>query len=194
MLAFFIVVVSLSFFAFFIWYEHKKDLKHEQEIFNFIYKNPPKPFSVSEYYDRIEKESIKIMSSKGSKDDYKITLWIGLDGLQLNEDGSTEWIKRGETEKPVHEFQQSSSYISGTQNVSPTCIQNDIQNACQSQIDSLQAQNQALRFQPIQNSQTQNMINAMQNCVQPPYLQFYPSFYYPTPLTSYCCNSTQLYW
>lgn len=49
--------------------------------------------SLYEYLDRIEKASLEIQETKQPVS-HVITLWWGLDGLQLNEDGSTEWISR----------------------------------------------------------------------------------------------------
>lgn len=50
-------------------------------------------FSVSEYFDRIEKASIEILEEIKPVD-HTIVLWWGLDGLRLNEDGTLEWTSR----------------------------------------------------------------------------------------------------
>lgn len=50
-------------------------------------------FSVSEYLSRIEQAALDILESM-KPIDKTITLWWGLDGLRLNEDGTTEWVSR----------------------------------------------------------------------------------------------------
>lgn len=51
-------------------------------------------FSVSEYLDRVEREALKLCEESEKQEPLKIVLWWGLDGLQLNDDGSLEWIRR----------------------------------------------------------------------------------------------------
>jgi len=48
-------------------------------------------FVVSEYLARIEKENLEILESREPVEQIVI-LWWGLDGLRLNEDGTTEQI------------------------------------------------------------------------------------------------------
>lgn len=58
-------------------------------------------FSVSEYISRIEQTALDILESM-KPIDKTITLWWGLDGLRLNEDGTTEWVSRKKkTVEPV---------------------------------------------------------------------------------------------
>lgn len=52
------------------------------------------PFSISDYLSRRERTILDLMEQREKEEPYVITLWLGLDGLQLNEDGSTEWIRR----------------------------------------------------------------------------------------------------
>lgn len=42
----------------------------------------------------IEKEILKIEEEKELREPYIITLWLGFDGLRINEDGSYEWTDR----------------------------------------------------------------------------------------------------
>lgn len=52
------------------------------------------PFVVSEYLARIERVALDIEQEKREKAPTVIVLWLLLDGLQINADGSFEWIKR----------------------------------------------------------------------------------------------------
>lgn len=53
-----------------------------------------KPFSLSSYFDRIEKLNISLLEESENRETEPITLWLGNDGLRLNEDGTTEWIRQ----------------------------------------------------------------------------------------------------
>lgn len=52
------------------------------------------PFAVSEYLARIERVALDIERKKREKAPTVIVLWLLLDGLQINVDGSFGWIKR----------------------------------------------------------------------------------------------------
>lgn len=52
------------------------------------------PFVASEYLARIERVALDIEREKREKAPTIIVLWLLLDGLQINADGSFEWIKR----------------------------------------------------------------------------------------------------
>lgn len=169
------------------------DSKHNQEILNSITKTIKqnyKPFSVSEYYDRIEKVSLDIASQNKKNEDYKLTLWILSDGLQLNEDGTTQWIKceQEEENKPGQDFslQNSLQNIQNAYTFYPNC-QNTL-NSIQSQINCLQSQNQYSFLQQQMQLQTQNMINPIYSS----YL-FYRPFCAQSTLTQCCCNSCPQY-
>lgn len=62
----------------------------------------PTPFVLSEYYERMEKVSLEIQEEQEKQEKYHITLWWGLDGLQLYDDGTTRWISRRKQE-PVNQ-------------------------------------------------------------------------------------------
>lgn len=53
-------------------------------------------FSVSQYLERIEQDNIQILQEREQKPQYHLILWIGLDGLQMNDDKTFEWIRRKE--------------------------------------------------------------------------------------------------
>jgi len=135
-------------------------------------------FSVSDYYERMERASIEVQREKAQQKAYKLTLWAGLDGLQMNEDGSTQWIKRGETKQPKSPLLQELQNVAFSAPTAPT------QNLCniQNQILSLQAQNQALALSQFQAMQNQNTISA----IHPYYTATIPA-YYP-PISQCCCS------
>lgn len=69
-----------------------------------------RPFVVSEYLSRIEKEYIKIIEERKKNEPYKIVLWIGIDGLKLNEDGTSEWIKKGQKDNITYRKTSPGTY------------------------------------------------------------------------------------
>lgn len=106
-------------------------------------------FCVSAYMERMERETIKILNTKESNDK-TITLWWGLDGLRLNEDGSIEWIsRRKQKEVSQSAFYQpfgniaSQAYTAGA----------DSLRAWQERLVSLQTENIALQIQAAQQAQ-----------------------------------------
>lgn len=110
-------------------------------------------FSVSKYMGRIEKYGIEIMSERQKETNYQIILWIGIDGLRLNDDGTTEWIRREkETEKPI-----SISY-SQCQSMNWNAMQLPYSECQQSTINQLEAQNHMLQMQIQMNIQSANAI------------------------------------
>lgn len=56
-------------------------------------------FSPAKYLERMEQAGLEILRERENEPVYYITLWLGLDGLRLNEDGSYDWIRREEDEK-----------------------------------------------------------------------------------------------
>lgn len=56
-------------------------------------------FSIPEYFDRIEKEHIKLLQEREQNPVSKvIELWWGMDGIRLLEDGTTEWVRKDATQ------------------------------------------------------------------------------------------------
>lgn len=120
-------------------------------------------FSVSEYLSRIERAHLDIL--EGLKPVSKaITLWLGLDGLQLNEDGTTKWVSR--KREPVETV-----FCQTCQSVRP--IQTGLQQAGWAGQTQM-AQNAVLQMQLLQNMQIANTLQ--QCCVQ--YPPQYPPYYY----------------
>ena len=139
------------------------------------------PFSVSEYYKRLEKYSLSLQSEKESRNLYLITLWWGFDGLRLNEDGTTTWINRKPKLIPEPDYyaQQNMNRILPTPSYQIGC-----------QVQSLQSQ----IFQQQQTIQMQNMINQLNPSIYPAYIsqptigQLNPLY---NPLSWTCCGSMQ---
>lgn len=135
-------------------------------------------FSVSEYLSRIERAYLDILG--GLEPISKaITLWLGLDGLRLNEDGTMEWVSR--KRKPAETV-----FYQTCQSIRP--IQAGLQQArWADQTQSTRAQMEAMRNQcqilQMQSWQSMQMANALQQCcVQYPVQ--YPPYYYGG-----CCGS-----
>lgn len=138
-------------------------------------------FFVLEYLERTEKLSAEIIRNREKQTDYSLTLWAGIDGLSLNEDGTMEWIRHEEDEEP----KPSSVYYSPTQHLDFSMVQSWhsgtqelCSSACQApynQIQVLQSQLQACCVQQQMQAQYSQIINALRSpaCLQ------YP-FYYPT--------------
>lgn len=56
-------------------------------------------FNVAQYLERIEKVSDDLLRQRS--DSYTLVLWAGLDGLKMNPDGSTRWIKKAADKPPT---------------------------------------------------------------------------------------------
>lgn len=82
-------LILLAPFGF--WLNNKLDQKKKIAY-------PVKPFVLSEYYERMEKVSLEIQEEQEKQEKYHITLWWGLDGLRLYDDGTTKWISRRKQE------------------------------------------------------------------------------------------------
>lgn len=118
-----------------------------------------KPFSVTEYLDRMERESLKLA---GRRERYVIVLWWGHDGLRLNEDGTTEWISRKPEPPPQIDYSMCNTIVA----------QSGLQNAiCNTgSIAQAQIQLQNAQLQALQTAQIQNMINCIRPAPYPAYL------------------------
>ena len=126
-------------------------------------------FTVSEYFSRIERAHLDILEDLKPVSKV-ITLWLGLDGLQLNEDGTTEWVSRKKTAENVfyHPCQSIQTWIGQTQST-------------RAQIDARMAQNVASQAQLWQSMLVANMA---QQCCPPEGsggtagFAHYPPYYY----------------
>lgn len=59
-----------------------------------------KPFSVTEYLDSMEKLHIDLHRQREAEKREPVVLWWGMDGMRINEDGTTEWISKRPEEEP----------------------------------------------------------------------------------------------
>lgn len=147
----------------------KENQKQELE-----YKRAITPrFKASEYLERIEAASLEILEKKQliSK---VVTLWWGLDGLRINEDGTTEWISRTKrTPVPENVFYQPCQSI---QPIRTGLLLDQTQSSCVS-IDILRGQLSALGVHYMQTQQNESILTALQPCCMQ-----YPSQY---PLCNY---------
>lgn len=64
------------------------------------------PFIVSDYLSRIDQEHVKILEEREKEPTYIITLWLGLDGLRMNESGALEWVSRAKKKSPPPRLQE----------------------------------------------------------------------------------------
>lgn len=129
-------------------------------------------FSISEYLSRIERAHLDIL--EGLEPVSKaITLWLGLDCLRLNEDGTMEWVSRKKpTERAIYQPRQ---YIGSAQvEFVRTGLFSDQTQCTMAQIEALMNQRTAMQMQSWQSMQ---MANALQQCCAQ-YPSKYPPYYY----------------
>lgn len=148
--------------------------KKENQIFDQRLTNYFFDFSVSEYMGRMEAASIEIAKETEKEPKYQLVLWAGLDGLRLNDDGTSEWIRRGE-EKPKR------------QNVSPCSYPEAVfpaQCMIENSIPYLQRQINAMQMQNAITQQNQYIINAF----HPLYPQYIQQQVYYGQMAQCCCD------
>lgn len=167
--------------------EYRDDVKTQQivqEQFRAI-TEPPVPFSVPDYLDRMEKLHLKAMQERENEQAHIIVLWWGFDGLRLNADGTMEWISRRPKEEkptflPTHgcTYEEFSTIAGDMFSVPYLTIYdsaNDLQpttlgdcsatwkiQSTEERIAALQSQLQAVNMQQWQNEQIQSMINIIE--------------------------------
>lgn len=142
-------------------------------------------FSVSEYLTRIEQEHIKILEAKENEPKYTVTLWIGLNGIRMNEDGSLEWINRKnesvEKRDSVYEhgpispfnlprspayipypgYMSFNPYYQPMQSIyTPPYLSCSIYQSIQEQTQNIDQNIRSLLLSQIQTQQNQNIINS----------------------------------
>lgn len=134
------------------------------------------PFVLSKYFEHTEKAFIDTLQNRNPVD-RTIVLWFGLDGLQMNEEGTFEWISRANPKSAnqniSHQMCQSAPILfDGLQNTQAT----------QEQILALKMQQQ---MQGI-NSTLQSYMVPMPGYIgYSPYLQ---SAALSSPLSQCWCN------
>lgn len=170
------VFLSVVYFALWLYIGIFDDYQHKfnEQINKMLSENIPQ-FSVSDYLQRIQCLSDELQHEKEQSDNYRLVLWWGINGLKLNVDGTSEWIKK-----------ESKKYTSNPVSISPipierydlmvqqTCctsqyprldallqVQQCNMNQCQqSHIDELRMQNTMLQLQYAQQQQAENLLKA----------------------------------
>lgn len=101
------IITVIAFVICIIIWQEMDDRKHKEAIrcitgicLEKIYRDSIPKFSVEEHYKKLEEVTKEIVQQR-KKNDYTITLWLLDDGLMINDNGTTEWIKRYERELGV---------------------------------------------------------------------------------------------
>lgn len=164
------VIISCFFYAF---------TEDEKEIATHCQIKQEDKFFVSEYFERTEKiynDILKEKEKQAESEEYIIVLWWGFDGLRLNKDGSSEWIRKEEEsdclQKPHIEskvvttipfYGYGYGYILNNPLINPLTTQ--IQQCCStsSYIDLLQSQCTQNRIVDLQSQNTLLQIQLAQS-------------------------------
>lgn len=152
-----------------------------------VFQQYVEPFSPSQYMDRIEKENIKILQDREKQEPYTIILWLNLQGLRLNDDGSFEWIERVKKEENeiLALMQDENQYKRLSSDYSQSQAQNlQYQNVAvnygstSSQLNQLMAQCTQSQIDSLQLAQLQRSYNiALANAINPySYIPAYPFY------------------
>lgn len=98
-------ISAIPAFVIGFYYYLEGNYVHVEGNFDEQQSNQQTNWNVSEYFDRIEAESLKIAQEKEKQGKYSLILWWGLDGLKMREDGTFEWIRKidktKEKSKPI---------------------------------------------------------------------------------------------
>lgn len=110
-------------------------------------------FKISEYLSRIERSYLDMLENL-QPIDKTITLWIGLEGLRLNEDGTTEWLSRKNPAENV--------FYQPCQSIQPmrTGLGFEQAQCTRAQIEALMAQNAAREMQCLGAAYSAQIANA----------------------------------
>lgn len=146
-------------------------------------------FSIPAYFDRMEQAALEILE-KQEPIDRTIILWWGLDGLRLNENGTSEWISRKKP-KPVMQnvfYQPCQS------------IQDDIESqlrlhsqtqSTRAQIEELMMRNAAFQNQATQYAQGIAMMSVIAPTPMPLYPYYSPYMQSPYMQSAFAPSLTQ---
>ena len=121
------------------------------------------PWKLSEYYEHLQKVAEDIAKEKANRKPSPTVLWLVLDGLRLNEDGSTEWIHKDKPKIPALGSGSGTAlpFIYQTPYSMPVVLNNNLNS-----LAYLQSQYNALQYaslQATQDMQTQMLINNLQS-------------------------------
>ena len=93
-----IIIAGCFAFDVICWFKASKEMnkqtEKQQEMLAEIQRLKRPEFSLQSYFDRIEKLNLELLQEYESRDRPELVLWWGLDGIRLNEDGSSEWISK----------------------------------------------------------------------------------------------------
>lgn len=117
------------------------------------------PFVVLEYLERAEKAALDILERR-EETDKTITLWWGLDGIRLNEDGSIKQVSR--KKPPENVFYQAPQSV---RPVRSCALFEDQTQSTRAQIDELMTEILNSQAQSWRIAQMQNALQ--QHCAQP---------------------------
>lgn len=90
-----LIVLMVVTFGIFLYTQIKTDNEFA-ELLSAVREEPdsPKPFSLTEHYERLMQVSEEIAEEKAKRQYEPTVLWLILDGMRINEDGTIEWIKK----------------------------------------------------------------------------------------------------
>lgn len=140
-------------------------------------------FRVSEYLDRIEQVHLEILEQQKPVN-HEFVLWWGLDGLRLNEDGTTEWITRKKPELVQQLAPIQPCQTGMLQNPFSMC-QNTA--ATREQIYGLKMQSEMASYNVALQYSMHGFNQALQGQLQ--YPVYYPHYLYGG-VTGCCCDRT----
>lgn len=127
-------------------------------------------FSVYEHLERIEKAYLEILETR-QPISQSITLWWGLDGLRLEEDGTTEWVSRKKP-KPLPDVWSISQTTTPIMcKIIGDPIRTDMQQAPQDEIAALKKQLNVMELNEAIQHHMSIISASLQSSVTP-----YPSY------------------
>ena len=164
--------------------EYKENEQRELE-----YKRAITPkFNVSEYMERTEKAFLEILETKHPINQ-SITLWWGLNGLRLNEDGTTEWVSRKKPKPLPDVWSMSQTTTPIMCKIIGDPIRTDMQQAPQDEIAALKKQLNVMELNEAMQHHMSIISTSLQSNVTP-----YPSYlecghmYFERQIEQCCCN------
>lgn len=173
---------------------YKRDMKNyvewkEEQRCELEYKRAITPqFNVSEYMERIEKAYLEILETR-QPISQSITLWWGLDGLRLKEDGTTEWVSRKKPKPLPDVWSVSQTTTTIMCKIIGDPIRTDMQQAPQDEIAALKKQLNVMELNEAIQHHMSIIGASLQSSVTP-----YPSYlecghmYLERQIEQCCCN------
>lgn len=161
----------------------------EEQRWELKYKRAITPrFNALEYMERIEKVSLEILERKQPTSQV-ITLWWGLDGLRLKEDGTTEWVSRKKPKPLPDVWSMSQTTTTIMCKIIGDPIRTDMQQAPQDEISALKKQLNVMEL----NEAIQHHMSIISASLQSS-VTLYPSYlecghmYFERQIEQCCCN------